>query len=98
MYARALPDAERMLVSALEIAYDRLEAGPESVLSDLPGGASKVTIQDPGPQYLRGIADGTKVLTLVRKAAEPTATDTGPSVIVNLTVESPPPKPDIDGA
>lgn len=72
MYARALPDAERMLIGGMEIAADRLEAGPESILSDIPGGAQKVTVQDPGPAYLRAIADGVKVLTLVRKVQEPT--------------------------
>jgi phage terminase small subunit len=72
MYARALPDAERMLIGGLEVASDRLEAGPELTANDLAGsGAQKITIQDPGPAYLRAIADGVKVLTVIRKNAEP---------------------------
>lgn len=91
MYARALPDAERMLIGGLEIAHDRLEAGPEMTGTDLAqSGAQKITIQDPGPAYLRAIADGVKVLTMVRKFAEPTPDDTGQAVVVNLTVAAPP--------
>lgn len=70
LYARALPDAERMLMTGLEVASDRLEAGPESVASLSDSGASKITIQDPGPAYLRAIADGTKVLAMIRKGAD----------------------------
>lgn len=90
MYARALPDAERMLIGALEIAYDRLEAGPEFTGSDLAqSGAQKITIQDPGPQYLRGIADGVKVLALVRKSAEATSDSDKPvQVHVHLKPEA----------
>ena len=70
MYARVLPDAERMLVGGMEIAADRLEEGPEKLASDLGDGATRVTIQDAGPAYLRALADSTKVLALIRKSSE----------------------------
>lgn len=94
MYARALPDAERMLIGGIQIAADRLEAGPEVTGADLAtSGAQKITIQDPGPQYLRAIADGVKVLTLIRKSDDKSGTgDNGVEVHVHLK-----PKPDGDG-
>jgi hypothetical protein len=86
MYARALPDAERMLIGGMEIAYDRLEAGPEAVVSsDMKDGASKITIQDPGPAYLRGIADGVKVLTAIRKTTDPAGDGTPTRIEVIFT-------------
>lgn len=85
MYARALPDAERMLIGGMEIAAERLEAGPDLTASDLvASGAQKITMQDPGPAYLRAIADGVKVLTLVRKGAEPQQSDKPVEVHVHL--------------
>ena len=47
-------------------------------------GAQKITIQDPGPAYLRAIVDGVKVLSLVRKAAEPPQTDKPVEVHLHL--------------
>jgi hypothetical protein len=87
MYARALPDAERMLIAGLEIASDRLEEGVNVLASDLASGAQKVTIQDPGPAYLRAIADGAKVLTLIRKGNEPTTDSKPVEVHVHLKSE-----------
>jgi hypothetical protein len=92
MYARALPDAERLLIGGMEIAHDRLEQGPEVTGADrAASGAQKITIQDPGPQYLRAIADGVKVLTLIRKAAEPQGTDKPVEVHLHM-------KPEPDGS
>lgn len=68
MYARALPDAERMLIGGIEIAHDRLEEGPEITGADLAASsAQKITIQDPGPQYLRSIAAAVDVIQKIRR-------------------------------
>jgi hypothetical protein len=98
MYARALPDAERLLIGALEIAHDRLEEGPAITGADLAAsGAQKVTVQDPGPAYVRAIADGVKVLTLVRKNAEPAGDEKPVEVHVFLKPEDDDKPPPSDG-
>lgn len=82
MWTRALPDVERMLMTGVQIAWDRLEQGPVklSELADL--GAAKIQIQDPGPQYLRGIVDAMRVLTVHRsKELEGAKPESGPVVI-----------------
>lgn len=90
MYARALPDAERMLIGGMEIAADRLEEGPEKLVADLGEGAAKITIQDAGPAYLRALADSTKVLAMIRKGADSLPSATPVEVHVHLKPPAPP--------
>lgn len=94
MYARALPDAERLLVGALEIAHDNLEKGPRLLAAELGDHAAKVTIQDAGPAYVRAIADGVKVLTLVRKNAEAPTDEKPVEVHLHLKTDDDKPPPD----
>lgn len=67
MWMRSLPDVERMLMTGLQIALDRLEQGPIKLSELADAGAAKVSVQDPCPQYLKAIVDGFKALTLNRK-------------------------------
>lgn len=93
MYARALPDAERMLIGGMEVAADRLEEGPEKLVSDMGDGAAKITIQDAGPAYLRALADSTKVLAMIRKGSDAP----GDAKPVEVHVHLKPPEPPKDG-
>ncbi len=67
MYARAAPDAERMLMSGMELAMQRLNEGPPDPLRFMQMGAKSVNLQDPGPQYLRGLVAGYQALVAMRK-------------------------------
>lgn len=98
MYARALPDAERMLRKGMEIALDRIETEPESLKDLVDLGAAKVSTQDPRPAYFRGLVDAYKVLTGNRKLD---AKDDGEAKPVEVHVHlksDPDPEPDGNGS
>lgn len=85
MYARALPDAERMLREGMEVALDRLEQGPVNLadLSDTSA-AAKITIQDPCPAYFRGLVDAYKAITANRKAGETVSLEAPGEVTIRI--------------
>lgn len=73
MYTSALRDAEQMMLSAIETAMERFEAGAPDPMDIAKRaqeyGLKSFVYQDNSPQYLKGIVDAFKALTTHRKIA-----------------------------
>jgi hypothetical protein len=91
MYTRLLPDGERMLREAMEIALDRIETEPETPKDLAEIGAGKISIQDPRPAYFRGLVDAYKVITANRKLDDKSEESKPVEVHVHLKPEKPEP-------
>lgn len=90
MRARVLPDAERMLISGLEIAMERLatEAPTPKELAALAleYGLKSASYQDPRPAYFRGMSAAVAALTGQRRLdAEKNGEITGRAVVIEIS-------------
>jgi hypothetical protein len=99
--ARVMPQLEDRLLDMAETIHARINS-PDPTPKELAAIAvehelKSFSYQNPKPQYFKGFVDLYKAVGGTRKG-ESGPIDMGPAVVVNLTVESPPPKPDIDGA
>lgn len=86
IHAQAMQDAEVMVLAGLQIGLERLNKEPPDLerLSSL--GAAKVSVQDPGPNYLRGIVAGYEAITRNRRLAAELKGDIKPEGGVTITV------------
>jgi hypothetical protein len=99
MYARALPDGERMLFAGLELALERLNKEPPDLekLAMLAGDGGKISFQDAGPAYLRSMAAVVDVLTKIRKIDKPDGPAETQRIEVVFTDGEPEKEPDPEG-
>ena len=96
--ARILPDAERMLMSGLELALERMNEPPPTPqeLAHLASSFELKSIgyQDPRPNYFRGMSAAVSALAQVKKNEQPSGSDQPVEVHVHLK----PPKQDPEPA
>lgn len=89
IYARALKDAETMVLAGMQIALDRLDNGSidsEKMAKLAKLGVKSVTTSDSGPGYLRGLVDGYKAVTSNRRFAAELAGEIAPGGDVTIVV------------
>jgi hypothetical protein len=90
--ARVMPQLEDRLLDMVDAIHERVLV-PDPTPSELAqiaveNGLKSFSYQNPKPQYFRGGVDLLKALGTLRKG-EIESVDTGPAVVVNLTVASP---------
>lgn len=92
--ARVMPDAERMLMSAMELALERVNEPPPSPenLAAIAAnyGIKSIGYQDPRAAYFRGMSAAVAAFTAVRKNADPNSGDAPSEVVIRIVAAKSP--------
>lgn len=92
--ARVMPDAEMMLMSAMQLALERVNEPPPSPekLAEIATryGMKSIGYQDPRAAYFRGMSAALAAFTAVRKNADPNNGESPSEVTIRIVAAKPP--------